>query len=551
LIEIKESKNPVQIDFETPKLVEPERLIELLIGLCKLEVNSQAIERLKASSEISQWAYQGLTLHKEHKSEVCHFCQNPLPKNLISDLEKHFNDSFGEFQDELKLLTETVERMLTALDIDFPDRMLLDPQLRDAYDEFIELYKNEAEKRSEFLNNALSIIKEKERSPFKSYTPTIVSDGTPEAILSSIDRVIARHNELCNEHHKRLARVKKDLELHHVAEITPKLREFLVDVELHEKRILDVEQRKATLTEEKRTLQSKIRDHHKSATLINELLKLYLGRADIKFQSNNEGYLLTRDGQQTHSETLSEGEKTAVALVYFLQHLNGEKIDKKQSIVVLDDPISSLDSNSVFSAFSFIRSQLRDCYQLFLLTHSHFLYKHLKVWFNREENQKDLNRGKRKKTAIFMIKNFISEEHHRSAEIAIIDELLERYNSEYHFIFSKIYNAANTPDECQLIEAYSFPNMARRLLEAFFSYRYPSAQGGLRSQLKKIEGLTDETKIQVEKFLHYKSHFDFLDMESAHDVTSLSEIKSTLRNVLLCIETADKSHFEEMKSIII
>ena len=52
--------------------------------------------------------------------------------------------------------------------------------------------------------------------------------------------------------------------------------------------------------------------------------------------------------------TLSEGEKTALAFAYFMSKVTTEVTNKGQTIIVIDDPISSLDSNHIFQVNIYI-----------------------------------------------------------------------------------------------------------------------------------------------------------------------------------------------------
>ena len=50
-------------------------------------------------------------------------------------------------------------------------------------------------------------------------------------------------------------------------------------------------------------------------------------------------------------------EKTAIAFVHFTTKLKDKDFENSNGIVLIDDPISSLDSNSLFQAYSFVKIQ--------------------------------------------------------------------------------------------------------------------------------------------------------------------------------------------------
>ena len=68
----------------------------------------------------------------------------------------------------------------------------------------------------------------------------------------------------------------------------------------------------------------------------------FLRKEDIK------GYEIIRNNTGVHDADLSEGEKTAIAFVYFITKLKENDNKITESIIVVDDPVSSFDSNHLF-----------------------------------------------------------------------------------------------------------------------------------------------------------------------------------------------------------
>ncbi|MYC53816.1 MAG: AAA family ATPase [Gammaproteobacteria bacterium] len=58
------------------------------------------------------------------------------------------------------------------------------------------------------------------------------------------------------------------------------------------------------------------------------------------------------------------------------------------------------------------------------------------------------------------------EDNVRSSAIRSLDPLLAEYDSEYQYLFARIYEAATGSSSRDLEENYALPNMARRILEA-------------------------------------------------------------------------------------
>ena len=92
---------------------------------------------------------------------------------------------------------------------------------------------------------------------------------------------------------------------------------------------------------------------------MNAELRSYLGRDELQFQMKETGYTLTRSGKSVSH--LSEGERTAIAFLYFLKSLQDRSFDLRNGVVVIDDPVSSLDANALFFAFGYMKERTKEC----------------------------------------------------------------------------------------------------------------------------------------------------------------------------------------------
>lgn len=142
-----------------------------------------------------------------------------------------------------------------------------------------------------------------------------------------------------------------------------------------------------TKNNEIREANKKVSSTQTSIDEINGLLTLY-GFSNFKIVSskNIENHYQIQRNNGTDAElTLSEGEATFISFLYFLQLAKGSiKNDSisEPRILVIDDPISSLDSNVLFVISSLIKEIIKDIKadrgnikQLILLTHNVFFHK--------------------------------------------------------------------------------------------------------------------------------------------------------------------------------
>ncbi len=249
-------------------------------------------------------------------------------------------------------------------------------------------------------------------------------------------------------------------------------------------------------------MEREIVEHRQPAEELNDELAKYLGHDELRLEVKDTGYALLRRG--VVADSLSEGERTALSLLYFLKTLGDRRFDLDEGVVVLDDPVSSLDANSLYLAFGYIRRRTEDAGQLFVLTHNFTFFRQVRNWFHhlRGQGKNDIDR----RPARFYMLDRVGDEIPRRTTIRRLDPLLEGYDSEYHYLFARVYRGVNETDG-GLEEAYGLPNIARRLLEMFLAFREPQIAGGLEKKLKGIE-CDEAKKLRILRFVHTHSHSD-------------------------------------------
>ena len=156
----------------------------------------------------------------------------------------------------------------------------------------------------------------------------------------------------------------------------------------------------------------------------------------------------------------------------------------------------------------------------------------------KNQNGKDLA----KRPARFFMLSRTQSPGGATSTIITLPKLLEEHESDYHYLFKRIYEAAH--HEGELDDAYPLPNLARRLVETFLTFRYPSITGDL---IKKIElaSFDEGQKVRILRFLNVFSH-DKQIGATEHDLSLLGEAKPVLLQVLQLIKTEDERHFEQM-----
>jgi wobble nucleotide-excising tRNase len=218
--------------------------------------------------------------------------------------------------------------------------------------------------------------------------------------------------------------------------------------------------------------------------------------------------------------------------------LKGNDFNLATGVVVIDDPVSSLDANSLFCSFAYLAKRTRDAGQLIILTHNFLFLKQVKNWFKHLEEREKQN------VCHLMVETY-QDADGRAARITELDKLLIDHQSEYHYLFRKVVEGSRMELGLPLERYYGLPNMARRLLEVFLGFRFPSQKGFH----KRIESLKSDpvAVARMRRFVHTYSHEEG-DGEDV-DTTMLAEGPVILRSILDAINLEDPGHYAEMIKI--
>lgn len=524
---------PASIDIE--KLSEVEKEVS---GLVSTNISSKVIERLKDKSDIGEWVSTGLALHKLHESASCEFCGEPLKKERIEALEGHYSKEYGQL---INSITEQIAKLEKGIRAELIiENHLLYENLRVGYNVTIAETNKKLQLVNEKINEWIKLLSEKKANPFSNIEEaasdsTVFSDFNTE--LDKLKAVIEEHNKISLSHKELAETAKKKIEYHFVSQSAD--TEKLPDTE---KKIEDVDAKKDIEIVAASLLAGTIKnieDELKSDTLaideINSSLHKFLGRNDITLERQFEGgYQLKRDG--VIARNLSKGEKTAISLIYFFSKIQENDTNIVDQIIILDDPISSFDSNHLFNASSLIKKSSDGAKQLFLLTHNFWFFKQVRDWMVKKNGSKtdpDMSH-------FYLAKQGILIDAGNS---------LTKFHSEYHYVFNTVLNYQDIEDLDDSV-CFTIANSVRRLLEAFTSFKTPdngNFNGAL--QLGEKKGLTTQQKERIFYFINKYSHLDRIESFDNTMETLFEEGKNVVNDVLWLIKKVDEEHYKSMLKV--
>ncbi len=481
-----------------------------------VQIHSSRIDEMDEVQ--TSWVEQGIDIHfnKEKPLTNCLFCNSEI-KNK-DELIKHFSDEVVKIIDSLDNYLSTIENFTTN------------------YAKLSSLTKTQQKNidslRSVF-DNLSTTLKEKRNSVSTSLTPYVLDT---ETINSFID--IESPN---------ISSIAYDIEKHYVAQ---KYEEYKREKSLFIKKEQEQEKIKTEITqleEQINIIKQKIKNTHEPAKALTQLFKTVFPyrKIEITEAEDGKGYALKRDGNYCNFSSLSEGEKNFIALAYFIYSINDTQNKlPDDGIVVIDDPVSSLDKQAIFQIFSIIVNEIRQhsTRQYLILTHNLDFLGHLKQHYRKQIDEN--------KIPIFSF-----EATNNGCIIKLIHELLKKHRSDYYYVFSVL---AKYKDSCDIADAHLVVNLLRRWLETFLEFKF-STSGDLLSTLetaystaaKNTEKWTtpfNANHIEMYRFINHGSH-GFNDMESTDD-SILSGADQRIKEAFALVKILDNLHYKKLEKII-
>ncbi|TFZ63031.1 AAA family ATPase [Photobacterium damselae subsp. piscicida] len=144
--------------------------------------------------------------------------------------------------------------------------------------------------------------------------------------------------------------------------------------------ITSQQEQETVLREELKELSKNTTSVQPTVDEINRMLNFKI----VPSRDNANNYSLQRENGELALDTLSEGEVTFITFLYFIQLAKGGTTRENvvgDRILVIDDPISSLDSNILFIVSTIIKNIINDVKdgshikQLLLFTHNVYFHK--------------------------------------------------------------------------------------------------------------------------------------------------------------------------------
>ena len=546
-----------------------DKIYNAVKALLEKQIVSETIERLKVNLDLNKWTKEGYDLQiSQNEFEKCLFCRNSLQPDFLSTLSKHFSEDYRKMQELIMFYNDNLKN------IEFYEVELENPEL---YTDLKSEYKNKAEELNKVIIkikswlqfSIIAVLDKKYKDPFNIEVVELLNkpDLLDQSFFDRIDelnKIISKHNESVKNHPLKVKEAKERIELHTISVALGEqdFKKINIDLEEVEQKEKFAKNEVDKLDTEIQKLENKTSNIGKAIKEINNHLEDFFGKVEIelKLDKDNKGYLIIRNGKP--ASNLSEGEKTAIAFSYFIAKVREKDNKVKDSIIFIDDPISSLDSNFIYHCFALITTQFQDVSQLFISTHNFQLLNLTKEWLLKKNNQISKDNEKRRLSGaplkimpaeFFMIENF-HDGGIRKAKLISLDNTIKKYKSEYHYLFSLLNRFKDA--DIDYADFYTIGNVARRFFDIYSDFKIPD----LRDQKQKMESIvkdlnSDKEKIsavewnKAYKLINEYSHNS--DPTSSIEHKDKIECKDAINIILRIVQESDPKHFEILEKTLI
>lgn len=356
----------------------------------KVIVGSQegSVAEFIAKAGNSDWVKQGLQyISDKEDPQTCPFCQQEtVTKTIVDSIRRVFDEAYEQDIKQLEFIKAQYETLTSRLNIqDIANAPLANKELVEAWIIACEAL------RASIRENILH-IGNKIKSPS---TPITLTDTSPTVNL--INNLFNSLNDMIGAHNDKLANKKKTKDGIRSRFWTLMRWDYDQTISAYSQSALELKDEISKISQEATKIDAgvaasnrKIANLRKQTVNIEESIEnINAGLVEIGIDGfsvvpyGENFYRVSRATEQENAfHSLSEGEKTVISFLYFMELCKGQKTASavpQAKVVVIDDPISSLSHLYVFNIGQLIKKYFinDDRYkQVFVLTHSlYFFYE--------------------------------------------------------------------------------------------------------------------------------------------------------------------------------
>ena len=470
----------------TPSPIEPIQLLPVADNLERFEENpiwvkvvagkeDVGLGELIARMGISDWVYRGKSLI-EQSGDVCPFCQQKtITPTFRHQLEDYYDESYRKDINSIRQMSQWLNNWMADLEryenhvvscIDTMPAGIVDEEpLKLA---FAGLKNVLSENQVKVANKTAEPSRKLELTKTKDALETLLH------LLNAANTAIDGYNNAILHIRDERENLKNQIWQYFVQVGMPYIEAYNTAVHNANRAINALTPQLTAKREECIRLNQEIKEQQgrltsvrPSVEKINKTLKMFgFFNFELKVYPDDETkYVIVRPDGEAANDTLSEGEETFISFLYFMQLFEGgterdEVSDKR--LIVVDDPVSSLDSNVLYVVSSLLKEMFkrvrrgadRTITQVTLLTHN--VYFHKEVTYLDGQTNKDT------------MHYWIMRKQGRYTTV-IPCKTTNPIRDSYQLLWDELKNVKNHLDDgTQLWSCVTVQNVMRRIIEWYF-----------------------------------------------------------------------------------
>lgn len=514
------------LEIETDKVWQKK-----IIGKTDIEI-AKLIQRLN----LNDWVNEGKNYLQE--DEICPFCQQPtITKDFRKQLEDYFDEAFTSDTKLVKDNSEEYDRLAQNLsnflqEIEIAEKANTNTKLNIEY--FSSCLKTLS---SQFISNR-ALLNNKIKEPSRSIDLISVKNELEniQHLIAEANTAIATHNLIVTNYTTEKAILIKEIWKYLTEKNKVKIQIFIKKRNGFQKGIESLTKQHKDLQNSWIALNKKIQEANKNVTSvqpsvdeINKILKSYgfLNFEIVPSKTEKNQYQIQREDGTIAEATLSEGEITFITFLYFLQLTKGstkQETISEERILVIDDPVSSLDSNVLFVVSSLLKEIIKtikkdkgNIKQLILLTHN--------VYFHKEVSFIDGRTTENGDTFYWILRR-----NNRVSEIQQFG-IKNPIHTSYELLWQELKSKDNSGITTQ--------NIMRRIIENYFKLLGKYVDDDL---INKFPTQPDQEICRsLISWINDGSHGIPDDLYVEHQETAIEKYQEIFKNIF--VYTGHKEHF--------
>lgn len=484
--------------------------------------------------EVVQWIESGLNLHKE--GDNCKFCDGNLDFSDVKlKIAQHKENKRHKATEKLKQFGEQLQSLEESIRIIEKESKNYSTNIGNEVEQnFTAIIEKKSNVKSLITScqSKIDKIEIQENFDFELLTETL------KVIEESISTIIKSKSDQLSELRKKqnnlttLVKGAIGLEIKNSVSIKDKLKEVKVkEDELKNKR--ENNKKKQQEIQDLKQQKSLTKDF---ADFVSQILNDINISLKVELDTDNKNYIIknTNENAPLTINNISEGEKNLLALLFFYYELfadnKQQQIKPEIELIIVDDPISSMDDSNKFYILELMKNLLNQNPQIFILTHSWEDYCNLS--YGKENNDP----------------NFATFELRKNNGISALAKLSSK-ERPYNYLFKEIYEFSKKSDENLITECqiYHYPNVMRRIFEEWYGFKIGrdlNFTSNLQKQIESHFSITsnnEKTKLGLLiKVCNILSH-------SINGSMNPQEIHQAAKYLMKLIEKNDILHYHNMK----